>query len=218
MVSQTRLTHAPLDPAGLADALRPFGESRMLPPGAYADPAVFSWEQQNFLSGGWTCVGFSAEMAQPGDQRAESVGADGVLLSRDTDGVLHAFANFCRHRGHELLPCGISAQRQSIVCPYHSWTYDLDGGLKTAKGFKGTAGFDERQFGLVELPVAEWHGLIFVDGSGQSGSLPDALADLDALVAPYEPERLAIAAGIATTPPRTGRSSPRTTTSATTAR
>ncbi len=193
MVSQTRLTHAPLDPAGLADALKPFGESRMLPPGAYADPAVFSWEQQNFLGGGWTCVGFSAELAQPGDQRAESVGADGVLLSRDADGVLHAFSNFCRHRGHELLPCGISAQRQSIVCPYHSWTYDLDGGLKTAKGFKGTAGFDERQLGLVELPVAEWHGLIFVDGSGQAGSLPDALADLDALVAPYEPERLAIA-------------------------
>jgi Rieske 2Fe-2S family protein len=192
MVSQARFTPAPLDPAGIADALKPFGASRMLPPGAYVDPAVFSWEQQNFF-GGWTCVGFSAELATPGDQRAESVGAGGVLLSRDADGVLHAFSNFCRHRGHELLPCGFSAQRQSIVCPYHSWTYELDGGLKTAKGFKGTPGFDERQFGLVELPVAEWHGLIFVDGSGQAGSLPDALADLDPLVAPYEPERLVIA-------------------------
>jgi glycine betaine catabolism A len=195
MVSQSRTArpHAPLDPAALADSLRPFGESRMLPPGAYVDPAVFSWEQQNFFGGGWTCVGFSAELAKPGDQRAESVGAGGVLLSRDAGGTLHAFSNFCRHRGHELLPCGVSAQRQSIVCPYHSWTYDLDGGLKTAKGFKGTAGFDERQWGLVELPVAEWHGLIFVDGSGQAGSLQEALADLDPLVAPYEPERLVIA-------------------------
>ena len=83
MVSQARFMHAPLDPAGLADALKPFGESRMLPPGAYVDPAVFSWEQQNFFGGGWTCVGFSAELATPGDQRAESVGAGGVLLSRD---------------------------------------------------------------------------------------------------------------------------------------
>jgi phenylpropionate dioxygenase-like ring-hydroxylating dioxygenase large terminal subunit len=195
MVSQSNAvrSHAPLDPAGLAAALKPFGQSRMLPPGAYVDPAVFGWEQQNFFGGGWTCVGFSAELARPGDQRAESVGAGGVLLSRDGDGVLHAFSNFCRHRGHELLPCGVSAQRQSIVCPYHSWTYDLDGGLKTAKGFKGTAGFDERQWGLVELPVAEWHGLIFVDGSGSAGSLQEALADLDPLVAPYEPERLVIA-------------------------
>src|ERR1700722_5175170 len=193
MVSQSGFTHAPLNPAGLADALKPFGASRMLPPGAYVDPAVFSWERQNFFGGGWTCVGFSSELANPGDQRAESVGDGGVLLSRDSGGVLHAFSNFCRHRGHELLPCGVSAQRQSIVCPYHSWTYDLDGGLKTAKGFKGTDGFDERQWGLAELPVTEWHGLIFVDGSGQAGSLDDALADLEPLVAPYEPERLVIA-------------------------
>ena len=192
MVSQARFIPAPVDQAGLAAALKPFGESRMLPPGAYVDPAVFSWEQQNFFAGGWTCVGFSAELANPGDQRAESAGG-GVLLSRDADGVLHAFSNFCRHRGHELLPCGISAQRQSIVCPYHSWTYDLDGSLKTAKGFKGTPGFDERRWGLVELPVTEWHGLIFVDGSGRAGSLHDALADLDELVTPYEPERLVIA-------------------------
>src|SRR5215475_8979437 len=117
MVSQTRnLPHAPLELAGLADALKPFGESRMLPPAAYVDPAVFGWEQRNFFGGGWTCVGFSAELANLGDQRAESVGDGGVLLSRDGDGVLHAFSNFCRHRGHELLPCGVSAQRQSIVC------------------------------------------------------------------------------------------------------
>ena len=86
-----------------------------------------------------------------------------------TTAVLHAFANTCRHRGHELLPCGASAQRPSIVCPYHSWTYELDGELKTAKGFKGTAGFDDTQWGLVELPVTDWHGLIFVDGSGTAG-------------------------------------------------
>jgi glycine betaine catabolism A len=192
MVSQSGFLRAPIDPAGIADALRPFGESRMLPPAAYIDPAVFAWEQQNFFGGGWSCVGFSAELANAGDQRAESVGDGSVLLSRDEAGVVHAFANFCRHRGHELLPCGLSAQRPSIVCPYHSWTYDLDGKLRAAKGFKGTSGFDDRQWGLVELPVSEWHGLIFVDGSGAAGSLTEALTGLDELVAPYEPERLVI--------------------------
>ena len=165
----------------------------MLPPAAYVDPAVFAWEQKHFFDGGWTCVGFAAEVANPGDQRAVPVGAGSVLLSRDDAGALHAFANTCRHRGHELLSCGTSAQRPSIVCPYHSWSYELDGGLKTAKGFKGTAGFDESKWGLVELPVTDWHGLIFVDGSGNAAPMGAALADLDDLVAPYEPERLVIA-------------------------
>jgi Rieske 2Fe-2S family protein len=193
MVSQSHFPHAPLDPAGLADALKPFGESRMLPSAAYQDPAVFSWEQKHFFGGGWTCVGFASETANPGDQRAVRVGDGSVLLTRGDDAALHAFANFCRHRGHELLPCGGSAQRPSIVCPYHSWTYGLDGGLHSAKGFKGATGFDDSQWGLVELPVTDWHGLIFVDGSGTAAPLEPALADLDSLVAPYEPERLVIA-------------------------
>jgi glycine betaine catabolism A len=193
MVSQHAIPPAPVDPAALAESLRPFGDSRMLPPAAYVDPAVFAWEQKHFFDGGWTCVGFAAEVANPGDQRAVPVGAGSVLLSRDDAGSLHAFANTCRHRGHELLPCGASAQRPSIVCPYHSWSYELDGGLKTAKGFKGTAGFDESRWGLVELPVTDWHGLIFVDGSGAAAPMGAALAELDELVAPYEPERLVIA-------------------------
>jgi Rieske 2Fe-2S family protein len=192
MVSQSGFPLAPLDQAGVADSLRPFGESRMLPRAAYVDPAVFAWEQRHFLDGGWTCVGFAAELASPGDQRAVPVGPGSVLLSRDEDGELHAFANTCRHRGHELLPCGASAQRPSIVCPYHSWTYGLGGDLKTAKGFKGRSGFDDAQWGLAELPVTDWHGLIFVDGSGTAAPLAPALAELDELVAPYEPGRLAI--------------------------
>jgi glycine betaine catabolism A len=193
MVSQPRFPHAPLDPAALADSLKPFGESRMLPRAAYVDPQVFAWERKHFFGGGWSCVGLSAEVANPGDQRAESAGPGSVLLSRDNEGVLHAFANTCRHRGHELLACGESVQRAGIVCPYHAWTYGLDGGLRSAKGFKGTAGFDEARWGLIELPVIEWHGLIFADASGSAGSLPDALADLAEIVAPYEPERLVVA-------------------------
>ena len=106
---------APLDPAGVADALRPFGDSRMLPPAAYTGPEVFDWEQRHFFGEGWTCVGLAADLAAPGDQRAVPLGAASVLLSRDDDGEVHAFANFCRHRGHELLARGESARRPGIV-------------------------------------------------------------------------------------------------------
>jgi Rieske 2Fe-2S family protein len=194
MVSQAGRPAAPVDPAGLAAALRPFGSSTMLPRAAYVDPAVFAWEQQNFFGGGWTCVGFSALVAGPGDQRAEPAGDGSVLLARDDDGVLRAFANTCRHRGHELLAAGESAQRNAIICPYHSWTYALDGGLRFASGFQGRDGFERSDWGLAELPVAEWHGLIFVDGSGgAAGSLAQALSELEPVIAPYEPERLVIA-------------------------
>jgi Rieske 2Fe-2S family protein len=183
----------PLDPVGVAAALRPFGDSRMLPPAAYTDPEIFEWEQRNFFGGGWTCVGLAADVGTPGDQRAVPLGASSVLLSRDDDGELHAFANFCRHRGHELLPCGASVRRPGIVCPYHSWAFDLTGALRSAKGFGGTQGFDAGSWGLVELPVTDWHGLLFVDSSGGAEPMERALTKLDELVAPYEPERLVVA-------------------------
>jgi glycine betaine catabolism A len=165
----------------------------MLPREAYVDPAVFAWEQRHFFGGGWLCVGLSSQVAQPGDQRAEQVGTGSVLMVRGQDGVLRAFANSCRHRGHELLPCGSTQQQGVIICPYHSWTYSLSGGLRAAAGFKGRPGFDQTAWGLTELPLAEWHGLIFVDGSGTAGPLPDYLQALDEIVAPYEPERLVVA-------------------------
>jgi len=196
MVSQysRRPAPAPLDQGELAESLRPFGESRMLPRAAYVDPAVFGWEQQNFFGGGWLCVGRSDQLPEPGDQRAEATGQGSVLLVRGEDSTLRAFANSCRHRGHELLPCGGSAQRNAIICPYHAWTYSLDGELRGAAGFRRRPGFDFGQWGLPQLPVTEWHGLVFVDASGgAAGSLTGALAKLDEIVAPYEPERLVTA-------------------------
>jgi Rieske 2Fe-2S family protein len=178
---------APLDPAALQETLRPFGRSRMLPRAAYVDQVVFDWERRHFF-GGWLCVARADQIARPGDQRAE---AD-VLLVRGDDGELRAFANACRHRGHELLPCGGATNRKAIVCPYHSWGYSLAGELRAAIGFRDQPGFDAAEWGLVRLPATEWHGLVFVDTSGgAAGPLP--LEALSELVAPYEPERLVTA-------------------------
>ncbi|HEY1622812.1 MAG TPA: aromatic ring-hydroxylating dioxygenase subunit alpha [Streptosporangiaceae bacterium] len=174
---------APVDASELAEALLPFGESRMLPRAAYTEEAVFDWERRHFFSE-FMCLGLSAELPSPGDQRAEPAGEGSVLLVRGDDGVLHAFANTCRHRGHELLPCGGQATQKSIICPYHAWTYGLDGTLRGAAGYRH---LDKSQWGLTELPVTEWHGLIF------TGTLPAELAALGDLVAAYEPERLVIA-------------------------
>ncbi len=188
------MTAAPVPADELRAALAPFGQSRMLPRAAYVDPAVFAWEQANILSG-WQCVGHADDIASPASQRAVLTGAGGVLLVRGEDAMLRAFANTCRHRGHELLPATTAAPavtRRSIVCPYHSWSYRLDGSLQAAPGFRDVASFDADQFGLVRLPVREWHGYLFVDPGGAGGEFADHVAGFDEVIAPYRPEQLSV--------------------------
>jgi Rieske 2Fe-2S family protein len=184
---------APVPSDQLEATLAPFGHSRMLPRVAYVDPAVFEWEQRNIFSS-WMCVGYSEDLPEPGAQRAVSVGNGGVLLTRDEDGTIHAFANTCRHRGHELLACGELAKRRSIVCPYHSWTYRLDGTLRNAPSLRNDPEFDPSGFGLVPLQLVDWHGWVFVDASNAGGAFADHVAGSEEVVQAYRPEELRIVA------------------------
>src|ERR687887_147800 len=126
---------SPFTPDQLAGALAPFGQSVMLPREAYTSERVLAFELERFFTDSWVCVGRDEELAA-GGQRAVRVGGIGVLLVRGLDGRLRAFANVCRHRGHELLETGAATTRRTILCPYHAWTYDLDGSLRVAPGFR----------------------------------------------------------------------------------
>ena len=113
--------------------------------------AVFAWEQANIFAG-WVCLGRAESFAEPGTQHAVETGAGSALVVRGEDDELRVFANVCRHRGHELVACGTTVNRRNIVCPYHAWTYKLDGSLRVAPGdFRKVEDFDTSQFGLVEL-------------------------------------------------------------------
>lgn len=184
---------APVPAAGLAAALAPFGQSRMLPREAYVDPAVFEWEQHTIFSG-WTCVGHAGDLAAVGAQKAIGSGPHAILLVGGDDGAVRAFANTCRHRGHELLACNATAKTRSIVCPYHSWSYRLDGTLRNAPGFSDVDGFDAGEFGLTELRLVNWHGWLFVDPSGEDVEFSQHVAGLEDVVGPYRPEDLTIVA------------------------
>lgn len=184
---------APVPADGLAAALAPFGSSRMLPREAYVDPAVFEWEQRNIFSG-WHCVGHAADLDGVGAQRAVGSGANGILLVRGDDGAVRAFANVCRHRGHELLACGASIKRRGVVCPYHAWSYKLNGELRNAPGFDRLDSFDPAGFGLTELRLVDWHGWLFVDPSGEDGDFADHVAGSEEIVSPYRPEDLMVVA------------------------
>ena len=185
-------------PGGLDRALAPFGRSTMLPAAAYTSREVLAWERRHLFAGTWTCVGREADLrasaSVPARQRALTVGDVPVLLTWP-DRQPRAWANTCRHRGHELLADGTSSARRSVVCPYHAWSYDLAGELRAAPGFRDVPDFDPAQHRLAELPVHLWHGWVFVHAATSlaAGSVPDFvdhLGALDGLVAPYAPELL----------------------------
>ena len=186
----TTIPPAPLDPEQVALAMAPFGESRLLPRDAYVSDEVLEWERR-YLFDDWLCVGRSSDVPVTG-LRAESVGGYGVLLTRDADGVLRAFENACRHRGHELLPCGGSAQApRAIVCPYHAWSYRHDGSLIGAPNFKNIdEHYDRSTLNLVPVRVHEWHGWVFVDRTGTAKGFVEHIGELEEIVAPYDAESL----------------------------
>ncbi len=186
---------APVPADDLAASLAPFGQSRMLPREAYVDPAVFEWEKRNIF-GGWHCVGHAGDLEGVGAQKAVGSGKDGILLVRGEDGRVRAFANVCRHRGHEMLACGTTAKRRGVVCPYHSWSYKLTGELRHAPGFESGDGFqfDTGQFGLTELRLVDWHGYLFVDPSGADIDFERHVAGMEEIVGPYKPEELTVVA------------------------
>ncbi len=159
-VTAQQIPPAPVDAKQLADALRPFGESRMLPRGSYFDPEVLAWERRHLFSG-WVGLGRSDELTRPRMMKAYPAGDGGVLVVRQDDGSLKGFENACRHRGHELLPCDGTSEGRAIVCPYHAWAYRLDGSLLGAPGFKDVEHFDATEFPLHEVELREWQGWLF---------------------------------------------------------
>jgi Rieske 2Fe-2S family protein len=196
------LDPAGTDPDGLDRALQTFGYSRMLPAAAYTSPEVLAWERRYLFAGTWTCVGRESDLRRgtetSGDatHRALVVGDVAVLLTW-VDGHVRAFANTCRHRGHELLADSETSTKRSIVCPYHGWSYDLTGSLRTAPSFQTVPGFDPTEHKLVRLPLERWRGWLFVHAAnaadiGAPVEFAEFIGDLEPLVAPYRPEELVL--------------------------
>ncbi len=190
---------APVDADGLARALQPFGRSTMLPAQAYVSEQVLAWERRHIFAATWTCVGRLDELVVGADggavtQRATTVGDVPVLLTFGDGSAVTALANTCRHRGHELLADGATATRQSVVCPYHAWTYRLDGGLVQAPRMREVEDFEAESHALVQLPVEVWHGWVFVNATGDAAPFDDHVGALTGLVAPYAPQTLTLRA------------------------
>ena len=128
----------------------------------YTDPAVFAREQERIFEQMWFCVVRSADLARPGAFRTVQVGRESVLVVRGRDGGLRAFLNVCRHRGAQLCTEESGEVRRNLQCPYHAWTYGLDGELVAAPNLVKMPDVDRVAYGLHTVHLREWLGYAWV--------------------------------------------------------
>jgi glycine betaine catabolism A len=140
----------------LLDAHQP-GHS--LPQGFYTDPEVFSFDLAAIHERSWIFAGFDAELPEPGCYLSVPIGRSSALIVRDRTGGLRGFHNTCRHRGAQLCVAG-RGQRSWIICPYHQWSYDLDGRLANAP--RMPEAFDRTTHGLRPINVRTVAGSVYV--------------------------------------------------------
>src|SRR5918996_2224774 len=151
-----------------------------LPWNWYSDPAVYRLEQERIFRRAWQYVAHAALLPEPGSFLARRAGDVPVLVVRGRDGELRAFLNVCRHRG-SLLVEG-AGTRAAIQCPYHAWTYDLDGSLRRAPRAEREPGFEASELGLVPLALETWGPLVFVNPDREAAPLSVTLGALPELV------------------------------------
>jgi choline monooxygenase len=171
------------DPAHYAAVRRPLLEAETLPPWCYTSTAFYQREVETIFRKVWNFVGHVSQIHKPGDYFTLNFAGVPTIILRDGAGQLRAFANTCRHRGSELLEG--SGHCRTIVCPYHSWSYGLDGALLGAPEMKETTGFNPSQNGLIPLRLDSWGGFLFLCFDNTAPDLAHYLGDLPERTAPY---------------------------------
>jgi len=128
----------------------------------YTDPEIFAREQAAVFESMWFCAVRSSDLATPGTFRTVQVGRESVLVVRGRDGQLRSFLNICRHRGAMLCTEPAGEVKRNLQCPYHAWTYSLDGRLVAAPNLVTMPDVDRVERGLVTVHLREWLGYAWV--------------------------------------------------------
>jgi len=168
----------------------------------YCSQDIFRLETERIFHAQWFCIGRAEQLPSPGDCLHVSVAGESVFVMRGRDDALRAFYNVCRHRGSRLLrsdplpdpatPAAINSGRlAAVVCPYHAWTYNLDGTLRAAPFVRFEADCPKEQFSLVPVALDVWGGFVFLNLASQPATpLREQQADPDRRLVRYPLEDL----------------------------
>jgi len=170
-------------PGSYRDQRRPLLEASTLPPHCYRSQEFYRREIERVFLPHWRFVGRAEQLAVPGDYFCDQGPGGPVIVLRDADDRIRAYANTCRHRGSQLLAGSGNCKR--IVCPYHSWSYGLDGRLVGAPGMQGAVDFERDDYPLLELAVDSWDGFVFIHHGEDPPPLRAHLGDMPARFASH---------------------------------
>ena len=137
----------------------------------YTDPAIFGKERTGLLSRTWQFAGHESLVRNAGDYFAVEIAGESLFCVRGRDGNLRSFYNVCQHRAHRLLQD--AGRVRAVVCPYHAWSYELDGAFRSGPNVASVPGFDASAIRLTPVRTETFHGFVFVN-------LDDDAAPMDA--------------------------------------
>src|SRR5438034_3905894 len=154
------------------------GGAKTLEQKYFVSPEIFAEEQEKIFAKQWILVGHQSQIADTGDYVVQQVSDESLIVIRDKTGEIRGFYNVCRHRGTRLKEdaCGHAS---AIQCPYHAWTYALDGRLIGAPHMDQVPGFDKADYSLRAVNLALWEGFIFINLDEDAMSLDEWFAPLN---------------------------------------
>lgn len=139
----------------------PFKPVRSLEARYYTDPAIYASEMDGLLSRTWQFAGHSSQVENPGDYFTFQIAGQSLFCIHGRDGIIRAFHNVCQHRAHELVSG--EGNCKVVVCPYHAWSYELSGELRSGPNIKAVPGLDKREVCLSQVRIENFHGFLFAN-------------------------------------------------------
>ncbi len=153
------------------DPNAPLDQAFTIPSPWYTDERVFELEVQTAFAGSWQMACRVEQLNQPGQYVTTEIAGEPLLVVRGSDGVLRGFYNVCRHHAAAVMT-EAEGEANQLRCPYHGWTYSLEGDLKGTPDFGGVRDFDRSTNGLVPLKIATWEKWVFVNVAASGGQRP----------------------------------------------
>ncbi len=161
-----------------------------LPAWSYDSDEVMALENEVVFRRNWLLVGHVSQIPEPGDFMTLDVADERALVVRGRDGEVRAFHNLCRHRGSRVVAKQRGNCGKVITCPFHGWSYGLDGGLRGIPFPKSFGQLDRTAHGLKPIRQEIWHGMVFIRFKGDGPSIAETLAPIEAETAPYRLEEM----------------------------
>lgn len=168
----------------LANVSVPFETARAMPPSVYTSEEFLKSELESVFSRDWVCVGRASALSKPGDYLTYELAGEPIIVLRDASGQLRAMSNVCRHRMSTMLEgCG---NKRAIVCPYHGWSYNLDGSLRAAPAMDLNKDFCAADYKLPQIRSTEWLGWIMVTLNPDAPDVNQELAEVETLIDDFQ--------------------------------